>query len=119
MLVAQVSHKCLFYGPARPFFHFQRLGYRRSNQCRVTHRRQRHEEYPVAELVQQIAAYLEAETGLANAGRADQGEQAYVFAQEHMAHVRALLLTPNEGGTPGGKIGALLGFGGAARFLER
>jgi hypothetical protein len=79
------------------FFDAQRLRYGRHHQVWITDRGKRNEVDAVREVRSYISCYLCAEAGLADAGWANQGEEAHLRAAKHLDHSGYLLLSTYEG----------------------
>ena len=74
----------------------QRLRDRRQHQRRVADRRERDKGRTVAEGREHVARDLEAQAGLADAGRPDQRQQAHLAVQQRIAHRGEVLFAPDQ-----------------------
>ncbi len=76
-----------------------------NHQVGVADRGQRDVAQPVGKGILEVGCDVQAQARLANAGRADQGQQADVSAQEHAAHRRDLLVTADQRGRRRRQVG--------------
>ncbi len=61
---------------------------------------------PSAKIGQQISRHLQTQARLADAGRADQGDEAFVGCEEIVTHLGRILFAPDERIEGRGQIGA-------------
>ncbi len=88
--------------------HAQRLGDGRSHQRRVADRSQTHEESAVLKVLHNLLSHSQGQTGLADAGRADQCHQPCAIGEQPFAHDADVMRAADEWGELSGEVvGAL------------